>query len=106
LDGDFEQHAVLMIDPASGFVVELVEWVTPPVTPAPERRANELGIFRMAWHTPDIDRDFAVLSDAGVTCYSPPAGLEMGPGIPPLRALFWGDPDGACLELIEPGTEG
>jgi glyoxylase I family protein len=104
IDGDVQQHAVLMIDPGSGFVVELLEWVTPVATPGPERRANELGIFRMAWHTPDIDRDYAVLGDAGVRCYSPPAGLEMGPGIPPLRALFWGDPDGACLELIEPGV--
>ena len=104
MDADVQQHAVLMIDPGSGFVVELAEWIAPGVTPAPERRANELGIFRMAWHTADIDHDFAVLGDADVPCYSPPAHLEMGPGIPPLRALFWGDPDGACLELIEPGA--
>jgi catechol 2,3-dioxygenase-like lactoylglutathione lyase family enzyme len=103
IDGDIQQHAVLMADPASGFVVELLGWITPGPTPAPERRANELGIFRMAWHTPDIDGDHRVLGEAGVRCYSPPAHLEMGPGIPPLRALFWGDPDGACLELIEPG---
>ena len=28
--------------------------------------------------------------------------LEMGPGIPPLRALMFEDPDGTILELIEP----
>jgi hypothetical protein len=93
-------------DPASGLIVELIEWEDPAATRAPARKANELGIFRMAWHTPDIDRDHAVLGDAGVECYSPPAHLEMGPGIPALRALFWGDPDGACLELIEPGAPG
>ena len=27
--------------------------------------------------------------------------LAMGPGLPELRVLFWNDPDGGCLELIE-----
>lgn len=90
-------------DPASEFIVELHGWISPPPAQQPIRKPNDLGIFRMAWVTGDIDRDYAALDDAGVTCYSPPAGLEMGPGIPPLRALFWGDPDGACLELIQPG---
>ena len=64
--------------------------------------ANELGIFRMVLLTDDIDRDYAALVDAGVPCYSPPVGLEMGSGLPSdLRALFFEDPDGTCVELIE-----
>jgi glyoxylase I family protein len=127
-DGTVELRAVLLQDPASGFVVELVEWLDPkplsaslrpspqrpspqrpspqrpsPQRPSPQRRANELGIFRMAWQTDDIDADYDTLDEAGVECFSPPATLAMGPGLPELRALFWADPDGACLELIESG---
>ena len=55
----------------------------------------------MAWVTDDIDRDHAALLDASVQPMSPPATLAMGPGLPAVRALFWRDPDGACLELIQ-----
>jgi len=90
----------LLQDPATGFAVELVEHPAPDGAPAP-RQANDLGIFRMAWITDDIDRDHAALLDAGVQPVSVPAALAMGPGLPAVRALFWRDPDGACLELIQ-----
>ena len=86
----------------SGFILDLVEWKQPQPTGTARRRANELGIFRMALLTDDIDRDYEALLDAEVTCYSPPVALEMGPGLPSdLRALFFEDPDGTCVELIE-----
>ena len=91
-----------MTDSASGFVVDLVEWTEPRVGGSGRRPANELGIFRIALLTEDIDRDYAALIDSGVTCHTPPVELEMGPGLPSdLRALFFEDPDGVCLELIE-----
>jgi catechol 2,3-dioxygenase-like lactoylglutathione lyase family enzyme len=101
LDGDIEVRGELLSDPVTGFIVELLEWVEPGPLVERARRANDLGIFRMAWQTDDIDRDYDELGEAGVECYSPPAHLSMGPGLPELRALFWGDPDGACLELIQ-----
>ena len=67
---------------ASGFVIDLVEWTEPRAKGSGRRRANELGIFRMALLTEDIDRDYAALIDSGVTCHSPPVELEMGPGLP------------------------
>ena len=89
-------------DSASGFVVDLVEWIKPHAGGSGRRQANELGIFRIALLTGDIDRDYAALIDSGVSCHSPPAELEMGPGLPSdLRALFFEDPDGTCIELIE-----
>ena len=89
-------------DSASGFVVDLVEWTEPRAEGSGRRQANELGIFRMALLTEDIDRDYAALIDSGVICHSPPAELEMGPGLPSdLRALFFEDPDGVCIEFIE-----
>lgn len=90
-------------DSGSGdFAFDLVEWKTPKANRSAQRQANELGIFRMALLTDDIDRDYAALLDAEITCFSPPVSLEMGPGLPSdLRALFFLDPDGTCVELIE-----
>jgi catechol 2,3-dioxygenase-like lactoylglutathione lyase family enzyme len=101
LDGDVERRLALLQDPGSGFAVELVEWLDPPPGAVPARRANDLGIFRMAWITDDVDADHRRLDDAGVACFAPPASMAMGPGLPDVRVLFWTDPDGACLELIE-----
>ena len=83
-----------------GFVVELVA----APRPARPRVANDVGIYRLAFITDTLDDDYAALLDAGVRPYSPPATLEMGPGLPALRALFFPDPDGATLELIERPT--
>ena len=75
--------------------------------PAPEERAyaeaNHVGIFRMAFLVTDIDEGYERLRAEGVECFSPPVTLDMGPEVPidGLRALFFPDPDGACLELIE-----
>jgi hypothetical protein len=51
--------------------------------------------------TDDIDADYDQLRADGVICVSPPSHLEMGPGIPKLRAVLFLDPDGTALELIE-----
>ena len=77
-----------------------VELVAAP-RPARPRAANDVGIYRLALITEDLDRDDDALRRAGVPPYSPPATLDMGPGLPTLRALFFPDPDGSTLELIE-----
>jgi catechol 2,3-dioxygenase-like lactoylglutathione lyase family enzyme len=77
-----------------------VELVAAP-RPARPRAANDVGIYRLALITEDLDRDDDALRRAGVAPYSPPATLDMGPGLPTLRALFFPDPDGSTLELIE-----
>ena len=65
--------------------------------------ANHVGIFRMAFIVADIDAEYDRLRSHGVECFSAPVTLDMGPQVPidGLRALFFPDPDGACLELIE-----
>jgi len=80
-----------------GFVLELVA----APRPARPRVANDVGIYRLAFITDTLDADHAALRDAGVPPYSPPATLDMGPGLPTLRALFFPDLDGSTLELIE-----
>jgi catechol 2,3-dioxygenase-like lactoylglutathione lyase family enzyme len=86
------------------FAIDLVQWREPEPTGHPARDANQLGPFRLALYTDDIDAAHAELVDHGVHCWTPPADLDMGPGLPPLRALLFDDPDGTVLELIEPPT--
>jgi catechol 2,3-dioxygenase-like lactoylglutathione lyase family enzyme len=66
--------------------------------PAP----NHLGIFRMAFLVEDARACYAELRERGVEC-PPPVWLEMGPEIPVdgLWAVFFPDPDGTLLELIQ-----
>jgi glyoxylase I family protein len=104
--GQMQIEMAYLDDPrgTGAFALDLVQWQVPGTTGGPSRTAHRVGPFRLALYTDDIDRDHAALLDAGVHCWSPPAHLEMGPGIPPLRALLFDDPDGAVLELIEPPT--
>jgi catechol 2,3-dioxygenase-like lactoylglutathione lyase family enzyme len=106
IDGEMEFEMAYLDDPrrSGAFAIDLVQWTTPSPHGEPSRQANRLGPFRLAFTTDDIDRDHAALVEHGVHCWSPPADLDMGAGIPPLRALLFDDPDGTVLELIEPPT--
>lgn len=106
IDGEMEFEMAYLDDPrgAGAFAIDLVQWSEPVATGEPSRQANRVGPFRLAFMTDDIDRDHAALEDQGVRCWSPPADLDMGPGMPPLRALLFDDPDGTVLELIESPT--
>jgi len=79
------------------FSIELA----PAHRPSRPRIATDVGIYRLALLVGDLDRAHDTLTAAGVHPYSPPATLDMGPGLPALRALFFPDPDGTTLELIE-----
>ena len=83
-------------------VLDLLEWQEPRPCGAPARDAHQLGFFRMAWLVADAEAACAELDRLGVA-HSGPCWLEMGPEIPieGLHAVFFRDPDGTCLELIE-----
>jgi catechol 2,3-dioxygenase-like lactoylglutathione lyase family enzyme len=103
LSGEIEMEMAYLAHPeeSARFAIDLQTWRQPRSPAGRTRAANELGISRMALLTDDIDRDDEVLREHGVACVSPPAELDMGPGLPALRALLFPDPDGAMLELIE-----
>ena len=84
------------------FIVDLLEWKTPRPTGAPARAANQLGLFRLAFLVDDAKAAHAELLRHEVET-SPPVWLEMGPEVPidGLWAVFFRDPDGTCLELIQ-----
>jgi catechol 2,3-dioxygenase-like lactoylglutathione lyase family enzyme len=87
---------------ADPFVIDLLEWKTPRPCGAPARAANQLGLFRLAFLVEDAKSAHAELLRLGVET-SAPVWLEMGPEVPiaGLWAVFFRDPDGACLELIQ-----
>jgi len=84
------------------FAIDLLEWKHPAPAGRPAAAANQLGLYRMAFMVEDMQACYAELQAQGVEC-PPPVYLDMGPEIPidGLWAVFFPDPDGACMELIE-----
>ncbi len=89
-------------DPNS-FILDLLEWIDPKPIGQPLVEANHLGPFRMAFLVADADASCEELDRLGVE-HSGKCWLEMGPDLPMidgLNAIFFRDPDGTMLELIE-----
>jgi glyoxylase I family protein len=104
LPGMVEWSAEFLVIPGeeNPFVIDLLEWRRPRPVGRPPAAANHLGLFRLAFLVEDARACHAELVREGVET-SPPVWLEMGPEIPidGLWAVFFRDPDGTCLELIE-----
>ena len=84
-------------------LIDLLEWKSPAPIGTPLVEANHLGPFRMAFQVSDAADCCAELDRLGVE-HSGPCWLEMGPDLPMidgLNAVFFRDPDGTMLELIE-----
>jgi catechol 2,3-dioxygenase-like lactoylglutathione lyase family enzyme len=102
LGRDWQQAALALPGDASGFRVALCPTQDRDAEPA-RVEPHRLGLFRMALLSTDIGRAHAELRGLGVAGLSEVADLDLGPACPAprCRALFFRDPDGACLELIE-----
>ncbi|MBW2266969.1 MAG: VOC family protein [Deltaproteobacteria bacterium] len=103
MPGDIEWDARFLLPPEGGqLAVDLLEWKHPTPVGSPSARANQLGIFRMAFLVDDAHEAHAELLRQGVDA-PPPVFLDMGPEIPVdgVWAVFFRDPDGTCLELIQ-----
>ena len=101
-DRDVVVRGAVVSDAGSTFTVALVQWLDPaPTGGVRVRRANEVGLFRMAWSTADCAGDEAVVRAAGSVPFAPTGTLSVGEEIPLLLVLFWPGPNGECLELIE-----
>ncbi len=80
--------------------VELTEYVRPKGKRQPLHN-NDIGASHIGFIANDIDRDYQWLLDHGVRCMSPLVTHETG-----RKALYFYDPDGNILELVEPGVPG
>ena len=85
------------------YALRLEQWHVPALAERPRAVANQLGPFRVAFLVDDAKAWHAELARRGVACTAPPAWLDMGPEIPldGLWALFFFDPDGTCVEMIQ-----
>lgn len=103
LEGQVEWDARFLWPPGQdAFAIDLLEWKTPRPVGKPAAAANQLGLYRMAFMVEDIQACYDEIRTQGVECASP-VFLDMGPEIPidGVWALFFPDPDGTCMELIE-----
>jgi catechol 2,3-dioxygenase-like lactoylglutathione lyase family enzyme len=104
-EGDCEYRADFLAvggNPES-LILDLLEWKRPAPIGQPLVEANHLGAFRMAFLVANAAESCAELDRLGVE-HSGPCWLTMGPDIPMidgLNAVFFRDPDGTMLELIE-----
>jgi lactoylglutathione lyase len=89
--------------PASGHILELVEYVAPEGGPADLER-NTIGAGHLAFLVDDIEAMTASLAALGATPLSEPneitAGINKGG-----KALYLHDPDGVTLELLQPANK-
>jgi catechol 2,3-dioxygenase-like lactoylglutathione lyase family enzyme len=83
--------------------INLQEWISPKPVGKPYGSANNLGFYRLAFAVDSAQECYEELKSMGVDCPYPPISLDMGPDIPvdDLWALFFFDPDGICVELIQ-----
>jgi catechol 2,3-dioxygenase-like lactoylglutathione lyase family enzyme len=103
VEGDVEWDARrLFVAGRDDFAIDLLEWKKPAPFGRPYAEANHLGLYRLAFLVEDVHESFEELERLAIEC-APPARLDMGPTIPidGVWALFFSDPDGVCLELIE-----
>jgi len=106
VDGAVAYRQVDLVLPAqaeSGFCLRLQHWLQPRAQLVPCTAANHAGFFRVALGVADMQACYHALLAAGVDCPWPPTWLDMGPDVPVngLWALFFRDPDGSCVELIQ-----
>ncbi len=104
-DGPYEVENQLLALPGGArvFTLGLEHWKSPQSVGRPYPVANHVGIFRMAFMVDDAHACHDQLLANGVDLLSPPVWLDMGPEVPidGLWALFFRDPDGTCVELIQ-----
>ena len=109
IEGEVEWDARFLLPAGLGIedtlAVDLLEWKRPAPVGTPYPEGHHLGLYRMAFLVTDVREAREELLRQGVDAPEP-VWLDMGPEIPVdgVEALFFPDPDGTCLELIQVPT--
>lgn len=87
----------------SGFGLQLTEWTDPRPTGQPYSEMNHLGLHHLTLAVENCQACYEILIEAGVKCLSKPVWLDLGSDMPVdgSWSLFFFDPDGACIELVQ-----
>ena len=84
--------------PRSFTKLELLEHLAPRTEPGRARALHEVGLCRIALRCKDLEAEVARLSAAGVAFETP---IRSTRSVGAARYVFFRDPDGTLLELIE-----
>jgi len=85
----------------TGPPLELLHFVEPAATEGvPYARLTNPGITEVAFWVRDIEKTYTELRAQGVEFYSPPQLFELA-GYGRVKAVYFWDPDGTTLELIQ-----
>lgn len=88
-------------DDMKGPPLELLHFLEPAADGgSPYARLTNPGITEVAFWVKDIERAYDELSARGVEFYSPPQLFELG-GYGKVKAVYFSDPDGTTLELVQ-----
>jgi catechol 2,3-dioxygenase-like lactoylglutathione lyase family enzyme len=81
--------------------VELLHFIEPRIEgETPYARLTNPGITEIAFWVKDIEKVYEDLSSQGVEFYSPPQLFELE-GYGRVKAVYFWDPDGTTLELLQ-----
>ena len=80
-----------------GGMVELLHYVSHPMSRAKDNKVYEIGPTHMAFTVESIDETYELFSEAGVNFSSAPVVSPDGKA----KLAFCQDPDGTYLELVE-----
>jgi len=85
------------------FGIQLVQRTEAQTLLPPRTNANAQGLFRLAVAVEDITSSYTQLRALGADCPLAPCWVHLGPESPVegVWALFFRDPDGTCVELIQ-----
>jgi catechol 2,3-dioxygenase-like lactoylglutathione lyase family enzyme len=100
--GRFRAADVFVPHHPRSFRLELTQWIDPQPAGAPYAVGNHAGVYRVALTVDDIDVAHADLRHA-LPDAPAPVTVDLGETLGPMRALFFTDPDGCVVELLEQG---
>jgi catechol 2,3-dioxygenase-like lactoylglutathione lyase family enzyme len=104
LEADMGSRGVLLYWPGSpeGPYIDLLQWTEGGQFL--ERTPKDIGLERLAMQVDDIEGEYTRMRERGVEFVSEPVPIRLGATM--IKIVFFRDPDGTLLELIELASGG
>jgi len=101
-DGRFRSRRLYLPRQRETFSIELTQWESPPPVGPAYATGNHAGIYRLAAAVDDMVASHADLA-AAVPGVPPAVDVDLGDDLVVMPAVFFPDPDGAIVELLQRG---
>ena len=96
---DVHIKVALLRHPVNKFLLELVQYINPPVESRPQEN-RFLGASHLAFEVDDVDAMHASMVEAGLGSINPPTDVVRD-GKVVARAMYGLDPDGISVEMFQ-----